>query len=163
LTRVYRILRKPFSKQPFDGEGAYLFGGRWSSPGTRLAYTAEHLSLAMIEYFVHTDQDLQPRDLVVVAAEIPDNIPRTSILMKQLPRDWRHTPAPTELTSLGDRFAREGRAAILLVPSALAPTESNWLINPRHPASSRIRIRPPEAFRYDPRFFSARSDRSRDR
>ena len=156
MTRVYRVLRKPFSKQPFDGEGAYRFGGRWSSPGTRLAYTAEHLSLAMIEYFVHIDQDLQPRDLVVVSAEIPDNIPRTSILMKHLPRDWRHTPAPPELASFGDQFAREGRAAILAVPSALAPAESNWLINPRHPACSRIRIRPLEAFRYDPRFFAAR-------
>ncbi len=25
MTRVYRILRKPYSKKPFDGEGAYLF------------------------------------------------------------------------------------------------------------------------------------------
>src|ERR1019366_10021914 len=43
LIRVYRIVREPYSKSPLDGEGSYRFGGRWSSPGTRLAYTAEHL------------------------------------------------------------------------------------------------------------------------
>jgi len=65
LTRVYRILRKPYSKTAFDGEGAYRFGGRWSSPGVRLAYAAEHLSLAIVEYFVHLDPEDPPRDLVV--------------------------------------------------------------------------------------------------
>src|SRR5512136_2940813 len=71
LTRVYRILRKPYAKKPRDGEGAYRFGGRWSSPGTRLAYTAEHLSLAMIEYSVHLDPDDAPKDLVLAIAQIP--------------------------------------------------------------------------------------------
>jgi len=45
------------------------------------------------------------------------------------------------------------RAAVLIVPSALAPGESNWLINPGHPEFSRIRLHPVEPFRYDPRFF----------
>ena len=30
----------------FDGEGAFLFDGRWNSRGTRLVYTASSLSLA---------------------------------------------------------------------------------------------------------------------
>jgi len=55
LTRVYRIVRKLYAKKPVDGEGAFRFGGRWSSPGTRLAYTSQHLSLAMIEYYIHVD------------------------------------------------------------------------------------------------------------
>jgi RES domain-containing protein len=76
LTRVYRIVREPYSKTPFDGEGSFLFGGRWSSPGTRIAYTAEHLSLAMVEYFVHIDASDPPKDLVVVAADIPDSVSR---------------------------------------------------------------------------------------
>jgi RES domain-containing protein len=153
LTRVYRILRKPYSKKPLDGEGAYRFGGRWSSPGTRLAYTAEHLSLAMIEYFIHLDPDDPPNDLVVVTAEIPDDVSRTEISPKRLPSNWRQSPSPPELAGIGDRFASNARAAILVVPSALAPTESNWLINPRHPEFSKIRLRSVEAFDYDARFF----------
>ena len=154
MTRVYRILRKPYSKRPLDGEGAYRFGGRWSSVGTRLTYTAEHLSLAMIEYFIHIDPDDPPRDLVAVTAEVPDSVSRTSIAPKQLPENWRRSPALPELAEIGDRFVRNRRAAILIVPSALAPAESNWLINPQHPEFSRIRLHSVEAFQYDSRFFN---------
>jgi RES domain-containing protein len=153
LTRVYRILRGPFSKKPLDGEGAYRFGGRWSSAGVRLAYTAEHLSLAMIEYFVHIDADDAPRDLVVVTAEVPASVSRIALAAKELPANWRRSPAPPGLAAIGDGFAANGRAAILRVPSALAPAESNLLINPRHPDFAKIRVHPPEKFSYDPRFF----------
>lgn len=150
MTRVYRILRKPYSKKPLDGEGAYRFGGRWSSQGTRLAYTSEHLSLAMLEYFVHIDADDPPDDLVVVAADIPSNVSRVTLSVKKLPAHWRQSPASPELAAFGDEHVRRSRAAILVVPSALSPAESNWLINPRHADFSRIRVRPPEPFQYDP-------------
>ncbi|MGH9545186.1 MAG: RES domain-containing protein, partial [Terriglobales bacterium] len=29
------MLRQAYARAPFDGEGAYRYGGRWSSPGTR--------------------------------------------------------------------------------------------------------------------------------
>jgi RES domain-containing protein len=151
LTRVYRILRKPYSAKPLDGEGAYRFGSRWSSPGVRLAYVADHLSLAMLEYYVHLDPDYPPTDLVVVEADIPDNVSRISIGPKQLPADWRQSPAA--LAAIGDEFVLRERAAVLTVPSVLAPAEYNWLINPRHPASTRIRVYPAKAFQYDLRFF----------
>jgi RES domain-containing protein len=153
LTRLYRILRRPYAKTPLDGEGAYHFGGRWSSPGTRVVYTAEHLSLAMIEYFVHIDRDDPPKDLVVVTAEVPDGVSRTSIAPRQLPPTWRHNPPPAELTRIGDRFIREHRSAILIVPSAIAPAESNWLINPLHAEFSKIRVHSIDPFAYDARFF----------
>ena len=154
MTRVYRILRKRYAKTPFDGEGAYRYGGRWSSPGIRLAYASEHLSLAMIEYFVHLDRDDPPPDLVVAAADVADDVSRVSVGPASLPATWRQTPAPVELASIGDRFARSRREAILVVPSALVPDESNWLLNPDHPDFRRVRIRPPEPFAYDARFFA---------
>jgi RES domain-containing protein len=154
LTRVYRILRRPYSKKPLNGEGAYLFGGRWSSAGVRLAYTSQHLSLAIIEYFVHIDPDDPPKDLVVVTAEVPDSVSRTAISAKHLPAHWQRTPAPLELAKIGDGFVRTLRAAILIVPSALAPAESNWLINPQHKDFSKIRAHPAARFQYDPRFFT---------
>jgi RES domain-containing protein len=153
LTRVYRILRRPYSKKPLDGEGAHRFGGRWSSPGIRLAYTAEHLSLAMIEYFVHIDADDAPRDLVVVTANVPDRVSRIALPEKRLPANWRRSPAPQGLAAIGDGFVGEGSAAILIVPSVLAPAESNWLVNPRHPDFSKIIVHPHERFRFDRRFF----------
>ncbi|MGH9593953.1 MAG: RES family NAD+ phosphorylase, partial [Bryobacteraceae bacterium] len=150
-----RLLRKPYSATPLNGEGAYRFGGRWSSVGTRLAYTAERLSLAMLEYFVHIDPDDPPKDLVLVKADIPDSLPRLKIAVADLPLNWRQSPAPPELAAAGDRFAHGRRATILIVPSALAQTDSNWLINPLHPGFSKIRQHPQETFRYDARFFPA--------
>ena len=153
MTRVYRILRRAYSKKPLDGEGAYRFGGRWSSTGTRLAYTSEHLSLAMLEYLVHVESAEAPNDLVVIPADVPSSVSRVSIAAKQLPKHWRQFPAPTELTRFGDEFVRKNRAAVLIAPSALVPGESNWLINPRHPDFQQIRVNPAETLHYDPRFF----------
>jgi RES domain-containing protein len=153
LTRVYRILRNTHAKQPLDGEGAFRFGGGWSSPGTRLAYTSEHASLAMIEYFVHIDPGDSPRDVVMVSADIPDSVSRKKVSLSRVHPAWRSSPAPPELAAIGDSFVADRKAAVLIVPSALAPSESNWLINPQHPEFSRIRVHPAEAFQYDVRFF----------
>ncbi|PYR51909.1 MAG: hypothetical protein DMF95_07545 [Acidobacteria bacterium] len=132
MTRVYRILRKRYAKAPFDGEGAYRYGGRWSSRGIRLAYASEHLSLAMIEYSVHLDRDDPPPDLVVATADVPDDVSRVNVSPGSLTASWRQ----------------------LVVPSAVAPDESNWLLNPDHRDVARIRIHPPEPFMYDARFFA---------
>jgi RES domain-containing protein len=153
LIRVYRIVREPYSKTPLDGEGSYRFGGRWSSPGTRIAYTAEHLSLAMVEYFVPIEASDPPKDLVVVAADIPDSVSRVVLPPENLPPGWRQVPAPPGLAAFGDAFAAERKTAILALPSALVPSESIWLVNPLHPDFAEIQVRPAERFHYDARFF----------
>ena len=71
MTRVFRVLREAYARAPFDGEGAYRYGGRWSNPGTRLVYTSEHQSLAMLEYFVHLDPEDAPNDLVLATRTFP--------------------------------------------------------------------------------------------
>jgi RES domain-containing protein len=155
MTKVYRVLRKAFARAPFDGEGAYRYGGHWSSVGTRLSYTSEHQSLAMLEYFVHLDANDSPADLVLATAEIPDSLPRQTISADDLPINWRRSPAPAELARIGDDFVRNGENCILIVPSALAPQENNWLLNPVHASFSKILISGPEPLRYDPRMFAA--------
>ena len=147
------MLRKAYARAPFDGEGAYRYGGRWSSPGTRLSYASEHQSLAMLEYFVHLDPDDPPDDLVLAVAEIPDDLTREKINPGHLPGNWRDSVAHPELAQLGDEFAQRGEHFLLVVPSALAPSENNWLINPAHPDHKRIVVREVQPLRYDPRMF----------
>jgi RES domain-containing protein len=146
-------LRRAFARAPFDGEGAYLYGGRWSSPGTRIAYSSEHQSLAMLEYFVHLDSDHAPDDLVLVAAQLPDNIPRLQLKPDQLPALWRRSPAPPQLAQIGDEFARKAERCCLIVPSALSPNENNCLFNPLHPEFRHLIVSAPKALNYDPRMF----------
>lgn len=85
MRQVYRVVRKAYARTRLDGEGAYRYGGRWSSPGTRLTYTSEHQSLAMLEYFVHLDADDAPPDLVLVTAEIPDDVTTQRVAIDELP------------------------------------------------------------------------------
>ncbi len=153
MNRVYRILRKAYAERPFSGEGAYRFGARWSRVGTRIAYTAEHLSLAMVEYFVHLEVGDPPTDLVVAAADVPESVSRTAVSTDELPADWRAMPALPRLAAIGDRFVSEAKYAVLLVPSAVVPVEFNWLLNPAHREFERITLLPVESFAYDARFF----------
>ena len=153
MSCVYRVLRRNYARTPFDGEGAYRYGGRWSSPGVRLSYASEHQSLAMLEYFVHLDKDDPPSDLVLAIAEIPDDVSRAQVVVRDLPGNWREAAAPPQLAQFGDKFAQHGKHCLLLVPSVLAPSENNCLINPAHPDYGRIAIRALEALSYDPRMF----------
>jgi RES domain-containing protein len=154
LIRIYRILRKAFAHEPFDGEGAYRYGGRWSSSGTRLSYASEHQSLAMLEYFVHLDPDDPPEDLILASAEILDSVSRERMRSADLPSDWRETPAPATLAKFGDQFVGVGKTCCLVVPSALSPRENNWLLNPKHADFEKIAILHAEPLAYDPRMFS---------
>jgi RES domain-containing protein len=160
-TKVYRVVRRVHARNPFDGEGAYLYGGRWSSPGIRLTYTSEHQSLAMLEYFVHIDPDDPPDDLVLAFAEIPNDLSREQITRERLPKNWRETPAPPELARFGDEFVERGEACLLLVPSVLAISENSWLLNPQHPDFRTVVLGDVEPLRYDPRMFGARKHRAK--
>ena len=159
MSRVYRVLRKKYARTPFDGEGAYRYGGRWSRPGIRLSYTSEHQSLALLEYFVHLDKDDPPSDLVLAVAELPDDLSRQRIDVTDLPRNWRAAAAPPELAELGDEFVQRGEHCLLLVPSVFAPSEYNWLINPAHSEFRRIVVRELEPVGYDPRMFGTAARR----
>ena len=155
------MLRKPYARTPFDGEGSYRYGERWSSPGTRLSYASEHQSLAMLEYFVHLEASDSPPDLMLACADLPDELPRKRIdIDRLLPANWRRTPALAELARIGDAFVQMGKGCILIVPSALVPSENNWLINPLHDEFRKITIRETEPLIYDSRL-PARSRRSR--
>ena len=151
------MLRTPYARAPFDGEGAYRYGGRWSSLGTRLGYASEHQSLAMLEYFVHLEANDSPPDLVLASADVGDDVLLQRIETSKLPSNWRETPSPAELARFGDEFVERGKYCVLIVPSAIVPGEDNWLINPQHTEFRKIAIRENEPLNYDSRLF----DRSR--
>ena len=52
---------------------------------------------------------------------------------------------------------------MLLVPSVLAPSENNCLINPAHPDYKRIVVREVEPLSYDPRMFAKQRSHRWDR
>lgn len=150
--RVCPRLHARTGEQAFSGAGARLFGGRWNSKGTAVAYASTTLSLAALEYLVHADvRLLRQLPLVSCEASWPDDLRVEAVHAGTLPSIWRDAPAPPALAALGDAWAREGRTAILLVPSVVVPSENNVLLNPAHPDARRIAYGPPAPFTYDPR------------
>jgi RES domain-containing protein len=151
--RVWRLCKRRHAA--FDGEGARLAGGRWNRKGTAVVYTSATRSLAAQELFVHLAFEEAPADLVAASAEIPDDLTITALRIADLPKGWRRFPGPESLADLGTNWVESNESAVLEVPSAVIPQESNYLLNPRHPDFHRIRVRQPEAFTYDPRMWKS--------
>ncbi|WP_144431164.1 RES family NAD+ phosphorylase, partial [Pseudomonas syringae pv. coryli] len=52
MIAVYRLVKRKWLAQAFDGEGAKLYGGRWNSKGNACVYCAGSESLALLEVLV---------------------------------------------------------------------------------------------------------------
>ena len=52
---------------------------------------------------------------------------------------------------IGDAWIAAAKTAILAVPSALYPEETNYVLNPSHPDFIKIEITSAEPFAFDPR------------
>jgi len=70
---LYRLARKRYATD-LSGIGARKVGGRCNPPGTAAVYTAEHISLAVLEALVHLDKQDIPEDYVVMAIELGSDV-----------------------------------------------------------------------------------------
>jgi RES domain-containing protein len=113
----------------------------------------------MLEYFVHLDQGDPPDDLVLAVAEFPDDIKSETVDAAKLPANWRDAAAPPELARFGDEFAQRQEHCLLRVPSVLAPSENNCLINIAHPDYKKMIVRGGEPLQYDSRMFRKKPGR----
>ena len=92
-----------------------------------------------------------PRDLIGIPADLPDGLGIQHVRVDELPPDWRRTPAPPALADLGTAWLTAARTAVLAVPSAVIPLETNHILNPNHPDFRRIVIGRAEPFDLDAR------------
>ncbi|OGK87308.1 MAG: hypothetical protein A2W08_05860 [Candidatus Rokubacteria bacterium RBG_16_73_20] len=149
--RVWRIARAAHAA--FDGEGAKAYGARWHRAGVPVVYTATSLALAALEILVHLDTEEEAADLVAVVAAIPASVRVARVRLAQLPPDWRAYPAPRACAELGTRWIAARSTAVLAVPSAVVPSEPDYLLNPLHADFRRIRVGRPQPFSFDPRLW----------
>ena len=116
-----------------------------------MVYTSSSLSLAALETMVHVSATELPSDLMHVQIHIPHDLRVEEVHVTSLPRNWREYPAPASLQVIGAEWLESLRTAILKVPSAVIPTESNYLINPAQSDAGRIQAARAEKFILDPR------------
>ncbi len=150
--KVWRICKARYAGQAFTGSGAKRFGGRWHSPGMPMVDCSSSLALAAIELFVHLEPNLQPDDLVAIAAQLPKGEPAQHLTPDGLPPNWRSDDfEPTR--TIGDTWMRIASSLAIEVPSAALPLERNILLNPLHPAIAKLKIEVPQPFHFDARMF----------
>ncbi len=66
--------------------------------------------------------------------------------VETLPVDWRELAAREQLQTIGAVWAKRISSAVLAVPSAVIPAETNYLLHPLHPAFAKIEIGQPQIF-----------------
>ena len=144
--RVWRLAREPFSKDR-EGTGAFMAGGRWTPPGTRVLHAASSIALAGLEYLVHARKP--PADLVLIAIDLPEGAAVDRPKMDDLPRDWA-SPFPSEhCQAWGRKWCEAARALALAVPSVIVPEERNFVINVSHAAMGGVGLRTIRKFAFD--------------
>jgi RES domain-containing protein len=131
--RGWRIALRRFGRNPqsaLGGIGGFSAEGRWHSAGRHLDYTAESLSLAILERLVHYKRfdALEPHVLYIL------DIPESAIEIAPEPPDgWDAEDPSPAAQAVGDAWCDDQRSPALLVPSAVTPGEHNIMVNSRHP------------------------------
>lgn len=133
----------------FDGKAAQRFGGRWNPPGRRAVYASATKSLALLEILVHLDVGAPLPDFVAYRFALDEE--RIDTLAVQLPRDWRTARGLLITQQIGDDWLAANRNLALRVPSAVVPEESNYVLNPAHPAFGELELGRAMPFQLDAR------------
>lgn len=148
---LYRIEKRVHAHK-LDGVGASKAGARWNSKGTCMIYCGEHEATTVLEVLAHVGEI--PDDRVLITYELPDDVSILKPNAKDLPPTWRDLPYHTVVQQYGDQFINDKKALLLRIPTALATTEWNYLMNPDHPEIIKVKVSiSPVNYPFDPRLF----------
>ena len=143
-----------------SGLGAYLYGGRWNSPGRSVNYLSADATLPLLETMANLDiqPGTEPVDWVLMHIDF-------SVWTGRPREEWVEEadvdPGESERArSFGDSWIDEARTPVLAVPSVIVPESYNLLLNPAHPDVSALPDPTHRPFRYDERLFDFDDDKT---
>ncbi|RDC66538.1 RES family NAD+ phosphorylase [Adhaeribacter pallidiroseus] len=146
---VYRIVFEKFADKLY----APGFSGRWNFDGEFVIYAAASRSLASMENMVHKmGQGILGTRFTVMVLHFPDSTAIKTITTQNLPTNWKLASSYAETQPLGSAWYHAQETLLLKVPSAVVPTEYNYVINARYPDFPQVQIKSRETFAYDYRF-----------
>lgn len=137
-----------------DGGGGLVAPGRWHRAGVPIVYGADTPSLAILEVLANysVNPGEFPDSLALVEIEAPVTAPIARAELDGLPADWENHQPLTQ--AKGHEFLEARAAVILSVPSVVVPRQSNFLINPLHPAAVDIKVVDVQENPFDPRLIA---------
>jgi RES domain-containing protein len=136
---VYRIVNVKHKDSALSGVGAEMVGGRWNEVGMRAVYCSENISLALLEYYVHSENiEYLPKEIVVARIEFPDDFVVEEL--KDIPAGWNAYPYESITTSIFTNLINGRNIFALRVPSAIVGLESNIILNPLFKEFGKVEI-----------------------
>jgi RES domain-containing protein len=126
---VYRVANVKYKDATLSGIGAEKVGGRWNSVGTRAVYCSQNISLALLEYYVHSENIAYlPKEILIAKIQFPDEFLIEEL--KELPERWNQYPYSSKTTEVFTDLAKNRNRFALRVPSTIVGLESNIILNP---------------------------------
>ncbi|WP_347903120.1 RES family NAD+ phosphorylase [Pseudomonas purpurea] len=153
--RAWRIAKARRAKD-LSGMGAAIEGGRWNDVDVAAVYMGLTPAICALETFVHATR-MPDYPVKITCFELPDE---PELYLKptpqSLPEGWDARPCDRPSMDFGTAWLNGLEQLGLMVPSVILPLELNLVVNPRHPAVSRIKVLEVYDFSYDPRMFDPR-------
>lgn len=136
---VYRIANVKYKDAILSGIGAEKVGGRWNEPGTRAVYCSENASLALLEYYLHSENVAKlPSQILLAQIRFPDEFEIEEL--QNLPERWNQYPYSSKTTSVFTTRAKDTNFFALRVPSTIVGIESNIILNPLYKGFGEVKI-----------------------
>ena len=136
---IYRVANVRYKDSTLSGIGAEKVGGRWNPKGTRAVYCSENISLALLEYYVHSlNLGNLPSKLLVAKIKVPDSLKIQEL--SDLPDGWNEYPYSSKTTSVFTDLAVDREFFALRVPSSIVSLESNIILNPLYKNFGKVKI-----------------------
>lgn len=136
---VYRITNLKYKESTLSGIGAEKVGGRWNEVGTRAVYCSENISLALLEYYVHSENIAYlPKEIVVAKIEFPDDFVIEEL--KKIPERWNQYPYSSKTTEIFTKLSKDRNFFALRVPSSIVGLEYNIILNPLYKDFGKVEV-----------------------
>ena len=136
---VYRVANSKYKDLTLSGIGAEKVGGRWNEVGTRAVYCSENISLALLEYYVHSEKTSKlPKEILVAKIQFPDEFIIEELEIR--PDRWNQYPYSSKTSNIFTNLARNRDFFALKVPSTIVGLESNIILNPLYKDFGKVEI-----------------------
>ena len=136
---VYREANAKYKDSTLSGIDAEKVGGRWNEIGTRAVYCSENISLALLEYYVHSENIANlPKDILIAKIQFPDEFKIEEL--EFLPERWNQYPYSSKTTKIFTSLSKNRDFFAIKVPSTIVGKESNIILNPLYKEFGKVEI-----------------------
>ncbi|GLS21573.1 hypothetical protein GCM10007874_45900 [Labrys miyagiensis] len=150
ILTCYRIGDPNGAYPVFDATGSTIAPGRWNTSRSPMIYTSEHYSTALLEKLLHGSGRM-PLNQHCVTVTIPSGLSYEVFPVATLP-GWDR-PIAKSSKAYGEKWCREKRSLVAIVPSVVARRDMNFLVNPAHAEFKHVSASLHEPVYWDSRLY----------